>query len=283
MNIHPTAVVSSQAMLANDVEIGPFCVIEPDVHVDAGTRLASHVVLKQGTTLGRDNQVFDGAVLGGMPQHLNMPPEPGRLVVGRGNIIRENTTLHRSLSRDGFTRVGDGNLLMVGSHVGHDCVVGNNVVLTNHVLLAGHVEVGDRAYFGGAAAVHQFCRIGQLTMIGGMARVAKDVPPYMLLDGDTCMVVGLNRVGLRRAGYTQDEIAQLKAAYRVIYRHNLTWNDVLASLALQFTDGPAAALHEFLTGGSRGFVQERRTPPGATLRIHREDDEAALRVQSRAG
>ena len=240
------------------------------------------MVVKSDTTLGERNHVFEGAVLGGLPQHLQLPEQPGGLVIGDDNIIRENATIHRSLEKDGTTRVGDKCLLMVGTHVAHDCTVGGGVILTNNVLLAGHVEVAERAYLGGASAVHQFCRIGRLAMIGGMARVKKDVPPFVLVDDATSLIVGLNKIGLRRAGFASEEIQQLKDAYRLIYRRGLTWKEILAALASEFPDGHAAEFHEFFCGGTRGFVPERRTPPSATLRLHR-DESAEPDYRSKAG
>jgi UDP-N-acetylglucosamine acyltransferase len=161
---------------------------------------------------------------------------------------------------------------MVGAHVAHDCTLGDGVILTNNTLLGGHVTVDDKAYLSGGVAVHQFCRIGRLAMVGGLARVRRDVPPFVLIDGDTTMVVGLNKVGLRRAGFTGDEFSQLKAAYRIIYRNGLTWQETLDMLRVQFTEGPAAEfLPFFLAGGKRGYVQERRTPPGAIVRLMRDE------------
>jgi UDP-N-acetylglucosamine acyltransferase len=169
--------------------------------------------------------------------------------------------------------VGDHNLLMVGTHVAHDCTVGNNIVFANNALLGGFVTIGDRAFVSGAVAVHQFCRIGQMAMVGGCARVVQDVPPYVTVDGHTGMIVGLNLVGLRRNGFGPQEIAQLKAAYRVIYRRSLRWTDVLEQLKKEFSTGPAADFHPFLSQGTRGFVQERRMPPGATLKLRRASDD----------
>lgn len=272
MKIHPLAVVHPKASLGHDVEIGPFCVVEEGVSLGAGTRLANHVVIRRGTVLGRDNRVHEGAVLGGDPQHISPPGPPGGLILGDSNAIREHVTIHRSLQTDGFTRIGNGCLLMVGSHVAHDCALGDHVILTNDVLLAGHIEVGDRAYFGGGAAAHQFCRIGSLAMVGGHASVKKDVPPYVTLDGETGMVVGLNRVGLRRNGYTQEQVDDLKRAYRILYRQGLNWNDALETLRTTFPTGPAAAFHQFVCQSKRGVSQERRTPPGATIRLVRDDD-----------
>jgi UDP-N-acetylglucosamine acyltransferase len=238
-----------------------------------GCHLAGRVSVKSGTILGRDNLVLEGTVLGGMPQHIHMPEHPGTTEIGDGNVFRENVTVHRALEAGHVTRIGSRCLFMVNSHAAHDCIVHDNVVLTNGTMLGGHVEIGQRAYLGGGAAVHQFCRVGRMAMIGGLARVVQDVPPFVTLDGETSMVVGLNRVGLRRAGLSQQDIFDLKAAYRVIYRSGLMWQEILDTLRLEFPVGPASEFAEFLSGGKRGFVQERRTPPGAIVRLHRDEED----------
>jgi UDP-N-acetylglucosamine acyltransferase len=272
VSIHPLAVVSPHAEVGANVRIGPFCVVEAGVKLGDGCHLTGRVTVKSGTVLGRDNLVMDGTVLGGMPQHIHLPEYPGVVVIGDGNVIRENVTVHRALEAGHVTTIGSRCLLMVGSHVAHDCTVGDGVILTNNTLLGGHVSVSDKAYVGGGVAIHQFCRIGRLAMVGGLARVLRDVPPFVTIDGDTAMVVGLNKVGLRRAGFTAEEFVQLKTAYRVMYRSGLTWNEMLDALGVQFTTGPAAEfLPFFLAGGKRGFVQERRMPPGAIVRLVRDD------------
>jgi UDP-N-acetylglucosamine acyltransferase len=279
VSIHPLAVVSPHAELGNNVRIGPFCVVEAGVVLGDGCHLAGRVTIKSGTVLGRDNLVLEGTVLGGMPQHIHMPEHPGTTEIGDGNVFRENVTVHRALEAGHVTRIGNRCLFMVAAHAAHDCVVEDNVVLTNGSMLGGHVQVGQRAYVGGAVGVHQFCRIGQLAMIGGCARVIRDVPPFIMLDGDTAMVVGLNKVGLRRAGFTANDILDLKAAYRIIYRSGLMWQEMLDTLQSEFAAGPAAEFREFFLGGKRGFVQERRTPPGAIVRLRRdESDDAAFVV-----
>jgi len=204
---------------------------------------------------------------------MHAPENPGTLVIGAKNIIREHVTVHRSLQAGTSTVIGDECMLMVGSHVAHDCQIGNNVILTNGVMLGGHIEVGDRACFGGNAAVHQFTRVGRLAMIGGCTKLTRDVPPFMLTDGTTAMVSGLNKVGLRRAGLSREEITELKAAYRVIYREGLLFEDMIAALEEKFTQGVTAELAPFFRGGKRGFVQERRSPPQVTLRVHPAVDE----------
>jgi UDP-N-acetylglucosamine acyltransferase len=273
VTVHSSAVISPSAQISPDVRIGPFCVVEPGTVIGPGCVLESRVVVKQGTTLGPNNRVFDGAVLGGLPQHVHIPERPGTVGIGTGNTIRENVTVHRALVTDHATTIGNNCLLMVGSHVAHDCRVGNNVILTNNVLLAGHVAVADRAYLSGAAAVHQFCRIGSLAMVGGQAHLVQDVPPYVTVDGLSTMVVGLNKIGLRRAGYDQAAIQELMAAYRVIYRSGLRWIEILEQLRTQFPTGPATLFYEFLSTTARGIVSERRAPPGANIKL-RETVEA---------
>jgi UDP-N-acetylglucosamine acyltransferase len=221
VSIHPLAVVSPHAELGTNVRIGPFCVVEAGVVLGDGCTLASRVTVKSGTVVGRDNLIMEGTVLGGMPQHLHMPEHPGTITIGDGNVFRENCTVHRALAAGNETRIGNRCLLMVDAHVAHDCKVADGVILTNGVMLGGHVTVGEKACMGGASAAHQYCRIGRLAMVGGMARVIRDVPPFTMLDGQTAMIVGLNKVGLRRAGFTAAMMNDLKAAYRVIYRSGL--------------------------------------------------------------
>jgi UDP-N-acetylglucosamine acyltransferase len=274
MTIHPLAIVSPEAQIGNQVTIGPFAVIESDVVIGEGCRIAAHAVIKDGTILGAHNEVGEAAILGGHPQHLKKPEKLGRLIIGGHNIIREHATLHRAMKPEAATVVGEHNMFMAGAHVAHDCCVGNRVVLANNVLLAGHVTVEDAAFLSGAVGVHQFCRIGSLAMIGGLARVVQDVPPYVLIDGTSGCVVGLNLVGLRRNGYTTDQVAQLKRAYRLIYRRGTKWTEILADLQNEFTAGPAMAFYQFLSSGKRGFVQERRLPPGATIKLRPQADDA---------
>ena len=282
MSIHPLSLVSPQARLGRDVVIGPYAIVEADAEIGDRCELASGAVVKSGVTLGPDNRVMEGAVIGGPPQHVQMPPKIGRVVIGRGNVFRENCTIHRALHEGATTTIGDNNLLMVGTHIAHDCQVGNNVIFANNVLLAGHVAIEDRAFVSGAVGIHQFCRIGRLAMLGGHARVVQDVPPFVTVDGTTGCIVGLNLVGLRRNGYAAADIAELKAAYRLIYRSGLKFKDMLRQLEVRFTSGPAAAYFPFLTSGTRGFAQERRMPPGATLKLRRPaDDEDAANLRAR--
>lgn len=264
-SIHPTAVIDPQAVLGCQVSIGPFCVVEAGAVVGDRCRLGAGVVVKQRTTLGDDNDVDEGTVLGGRPQHVARHEQWGYLRIGSRNMIRENVTIHRAMAPEGFTTVGDDNLIMVNAHVAHDCRVGSHTIITNNVMLAGHVTVGDYAYLSGGVGVHQFCRIGSHAMVGGQSHINKDVPPYVTVDGLSTRVVGLNVIGLKRRGFTPDDILQLKQAYRIIYRHGLTWEQVLETLKATFTAGPAADFYPFLRVGQRGFILERRTPLDATI------------------
>lgn len=274
MKIHPSACVSAEAEIDPSVEIGPFCYIAAGVRLAAGCRLLANVSIHENTTLGEGTTVYEGAVLGGLPQHLSVPEQTGRLVIGARNTIREHVTIHRAMQAGAATTIGDECLLMVGAHVAHDCQIGNHVILTNGVMLGGHVQIGDRACLGGNAAVHQFCRIGRLAMVGGCSKVTQDIPPFTLTDGGTAaMIVGLNRVGLRRAGFSREEVLSLKSAYRLIYREGLAFHETISALRERFPVGVAAEFAEFFENGRRGFVQERRSPPKVVLRVHPAVDE----------
>jgi UDP-N-acetylglucosamine acyltransferase len=266
--IHPSAIVSDRAQIGADVEIGPFCIVESDTKIGDRTKLVGHVTIKQGTVIGSENTICEGAVLGGLPQHTRAPERIGGLRIGGRNTIREHVTIHRAMHEGHDTTIGDDCLIMVGAHIAHDGSIGSRVILTNGVMLGGHVQVGDRACLGGNAAVHQFCRIGRLAMVGGCTKVVQDLPPFVLTDGGTAMIVGLNRVGLQRAGMTRSEILELKAAYRVIYREGLTFQEMVESLEQRFPASIASEFAEFFRTGSRGFIQERRSPPKVALRIH---------------
>ena len=271
--IHTSAIVSNDAQIGADVEIGPFCIVESDTKIGDRTKLVGHVTIKKGTVIGSENMICEGAVLGGLPQHTRAPERIGGLRIGDRNTIREHVTIHRAMHEGHDTTIGDDCLIMVGAHIAHDGCIGSRVILTNGVMLGGHVQVGDRACLGGNAAVHQFCRIGRLAMVGGCTKVVQDLPPFVLTDGGTAMIVGLNRVGLQRAGLTRAEILELKAAYRVIYREGLTFQAMVESLEQRFPSSIAAEFAEFFRTGSRGFIQERRSPPKVALRIHPAVDE----------
>jgi len=283
VSIHPLANVSPEARLGVGVSIGAFASVEADVELGDHCVVSSGAVVKSGVKAGPHNEFGEHSVIGGAPQHAGRPQHIGRVVIGEGNVFREYVTIHRALKPETATTVGNVNYVMASGHFGHDCTVGNHAIFANGAMLGGHVSVSDRAFVSGAVAVHQFCRVGRLAMVGGHARVVQDVPPFMLLDGQSGCIVGLNIVGLRRSGHTAEDIATLKSAYRLVYRRGLPWKDVLEALRTEFTNGPVTQLLEFLSAGTRGFVQERRAPPAATLRLRVPDEDAAAPIRIKAG
>lgn len=276
------ACVDPKARLGTGVQVEAFARIEGDVSIGDYCTVRSGAVIRAGVRAGCHNEFCEHAVIGGAPQHAARPTDTGRLEIGDHNVFREGVTIHLALKPENTTRVGDHNYIMAGGHLGHDVVLGNHVIFANGSMLGGHVTVEDRAFISGGVAVHQFCRVGRLAMVGGHARVVQDIPPYMMVDGISGCIVGLNTVGIRRSGHTTAEINDLKAAYRVIYRHGLAWRDVIATLREEFAEGPASSLAEFLAKGTRGFAQERRgpAPPTIKLRIPDEDEPVVLRAKA---
>ena len=278
MSIYPLAFVSPGAKIGRDVQLGPFCVVESGAEIGDGTILESHAIVKSGTKIGPNNHIFEGAVIGALPQNIHSTGTAGTVVVGAGNTIREGVTIHRAMKPGESTTIGDHCLLMVNSHIAHDCHLGDRVILTNNVMLAGHVTVGSQAFLSGAVGVHQFCRVGRLAMVGGQAHLSRDVPPFVTIDGETSYVVGLNQVGLRRAGVPQEVVAELKRAYRLIFRSESNWKQMLVRLQAEFSQGPAAEFYPFLAQSTRGVVPERRMPRHATLKIHTGESSDGDRV-----
>lgn len=218
--IHPLSHVDPSAEIGEGTTIGPFAVIGPGVRLGANNEIRSHVVIDgPGTQLGDRNKVFPGSVVGAPPQDKKYKGEPTRLVIGDDNLIREHVTLHRGTpTGGGLTKVGSRNMLLVGCHVAHDCDIGNDIVLSNHVLLAGHVKVEDRAILNGAAAMNQFATCGTLAFIGGLTRVARDAPPFLITEGHPARTVKVNAVGLTRSGLARERIEILQRAFRHLFR-----------------------------------------------------------------
>ena len=233
--IHPTALVDPHAELDDDVHVGPFSVVGPEIRLGRGSRLESHVVLTGRTTLGEGCRVFPFACLGHRPQDLKFRGEDSELVIGSNNQIREYVTMHPGTAHGGgVTRVGDGGLFMAGAHVAHDCQIGNGVIMANNATLAGHVSVGDFAVLGGLSAVHQFVRIGRMVMVGGLAGVENDVIPYGTVLGNRAYLNGLNIVGMKRRGMARDVIQNLRASYRLLFAQDGAFVDRLDDVARQF-------------------------------------------------
>ena len=257
VQIDPSARISPHAQLGRDIVVGPFCLIKSGAIVGDRCVLESHVVVETDTTLEKDNHIFQGAALGAAPQHVTAREPFGVLSIGAGNVVRENVTIHRALKPGNTTVVGEHNMIMACAHIAHDCQIGNHIVMCNNAMLAGHVTIHDRAFLSGAVLVHQFCRIGYLAMLGAGARVGKDVLPYLTVDGGYGHVVGLNLVGLRRAGFSASDVRDLKTAYRLVFRNGLSCEEILIRLEKQCFSGPAARFHEFISNSSRSFCRER--------------------------
>ncbi|MBV8162930.1 MAG: acyl-ACP--UDP-N-acetylglucosamine O-acyltransferase [Candidatus Eremiobacteraeota bacterium] len=230
VSIHPLAVVHPAALLGRGVEIGPFCLIGEQVRIGDGTKLLSNVIINGQTSIGRENEIHPFAVLGGTSQDKKYRGEVSFVRIGDRNVIREYVTINRGTGAETETVIGDDNHLLAGVHIAHNCRIGNRVVMSNLASLAGHVIVGDNANIGGMVGVHQFVRIGRTAMIGGMSRVVKDIPPFMLVEGNPTSIYGLNTVGLKRINMTAETVAELKEAYRILYRSNLNLTSALEHL-----------------------------------------------------
>ncbi len=254
---HPTAIVHPEAKLHDTVEVGPYAVIGPKVAMGPGCWVGPHAVVEGNTTVGARNKIFQFASVGAVPQDLKYAGEDTKLVIGDENQIREFVTLHiGTVGGGGATRIGSGNLFMAYTHVAHDCVVGDGCVFANCATLAGHVEIGDHVILGGLSAVHQFTRIGAHAFIAGGAMVAMDVPPYCTAQGDRAELAGLNTVGLTRHGFTEEQIARVKDAYKILFRSKLGLNEALAKLKAEHGGHPEidAMLH-FVGNSKRGITR----------------------------
>ena len=217
-SVHATAFVDTKADLDTGVEIGPYCCVGPDVQLSAGVVLHPHVVLGGHTTIGPRTRIFPFASIGLQPQDLKFSDEPSRLIIGGDNTIREHVTMNPGTAGGGMeTRVGDHCVFMIGVHIAHDCIVGDHVIMANNATLGGHVTIGDHAVIGGLAAIHQFVRIGAHAMIGGMTGVENDVIPFGSVIGERGRLSGLNVIGLRRRGFTKDQVRRLRTVYQLLF------------------------------------------------------------------
>jgi UDP-N-acetylglucosamine acyltransferase len=255
--IHPQAIIDPSARLAADVQVGAFSIIGPGVEIAAGTWVGPHVVINGPTRIGRDNKIFQFSSIGEAPQDLKYAGEPTRLEIGDRNIIRESCTFSRGTVAGGaLTRIGSDNLFMAYVHVAHDCDVGSHTIFANNASLAGHVSVGDYAILGGFTGIHQFCRVGAHCMTGIATISFKDIPPYLLVYGNTAKPYGLNLRGLKRRGFTDDAIEALRSAYKTVYRSGLRLDTALEELR-----SPAARFAEvehfttFIRQSERGIIR----------------------------
>lgn len=257
MLIHPTAIIDSSSVLAEDVSVGPYSIIGPHVEIGAGSKIESHVVIKGPTTIGKNNHIYQFSSIGESTPDLKYKGELTRLVMGDNNVIREGVTIHRGTIQDrSETTIGDDNLIMAYAHVGHDSVVGNHCVIVNNAALAGHVHVGDWAILGGYTLVHQYCHIGPHSFTGMGSAIGKDVPAYMMVSGSPAEVKTINSEGLSRRGFTKAEIRLLQKAFKVIYRQNKMVAEALVELELLSKESKTILpLIESLKNSTRGIVR----------------------------
>ncbi|MFZ6748621.1 acyl-ACP--UDP-N-acetylglucosamine O-acyltransferase [Undibacterium sp. Ren11W] len=262
MAIHPSALIDPKASLDSSVEVGAYTIIGPNVRIGAGTKIGPHVVIEGHTTIGRENTLFQFSSIGAAPQDKKYAGEPTRLEIGDRNVIREFCTFNLGTSQDvGVTRLGNDNWIMAYVHIAHDCQVGNHTIFANNAALAGHVHIGDWVILGGFSNTHQFCKIGAHAMVGMSTSLTQDVPPFVMLNGNPAAAHGINVEGLKRRGFSREQISAIRQSYKLLYKSGLTLEEAKLALDQQVADlAPEQALHvkairEFLDGSTRGIVR----------------------------
>jgi UDP-N-acetylglucosamine acyltransferase len=255
--IHKTAIVSSKAEIADNVSIGPFCIVGDGAVIKKGTKLMSNVVIDGNTEIGEDCTIYPFATIGLPPQDLKYKNEKTGVKIGKKNIIREYASIHRaSVGGDGLTEIGDSNFLLAYVHVAHDCKIGNSTVLINAATLAGHVIVEDFAVIGGVVAIHQFTRIGAYAMVGGFSGIGQDIPPYTMASGARAKLYGLNLIGLKRHGFSDEAVNNLKKAYKILFREKRTLKDALKKIKSDFPETKEIKhLVKFIEENKRGICR----------------------------
>ena len=263
MAVHPSARVAATAHIAPGAEIGPevevgdFCVIEDDVSIGPKTRLEPHVFVKRWTTIGAENEISAGTVLGTDPLDRNFTGGRSYLKIGNGNRIREHYTISRGSEPESLTEIGDSNYIMTSGHIAHNCKIGSHIVICSCALIAGYAEIEDRAYLSGGALVHQYSRVGRLALISGNVRVSRDAPPYFIYSDFEFTPRGLNLVGLRRAGITEDQIGRLKKAYFLLFRSGLEVEEALQRIEAEVPSDHTQHLVEFVRKSKRGICRRQ--------------------------
>jgi UDP-N-acetylglucosamine acyltransferase len=257
LNIHPTAIVHKNARIADGVEIGAYCVIGEHVTIAKDTKIASHVLIEGWTRIGERNKIFSFSSIGAAPQDVGYKNEETYLIIGDDNVIRECATLHRATTKaDRKTEIGNRNYLMAYSHVAHDCKLGNNIIMANSTGLAGHIVIEDYAILGGIVGVHQHVRIGAYAMIGGQSAIVQDIPPYVSAAGNRAQLYGLNTIGLKRKGFTDQMINNLKKAYKIIFRSGLTLEEAFKKAVEEFPDSREVNYFvDFMRDSKRGVTR----------------------------
>ncbi len=257
MNIHPTAIIHPGAVLASGVTVGPYAVIEDNVKIGRGTKIGPHTVIKPFVEIGEDNEIYQFASLGEVPQDLKFEGEESKLVIGDRNRIREFVTFNRGTKGGGgVTSIGDDGFFMAYTHVAHDCQIGNHVIMANGVQMGGHVHIEDYAFIGGLSALHQFVRVGTHSMIGGGSAVSQDVPPYMIIAGTRATLHGLNLVGLKRRGFSDEAVNGIKKAYKAVFKSGLSFKDAKERVLSECPGIPEVLLLlDFVESSGRGICR----------------------------
>ena len=255
--IHPTAIISESARLADDVQVGPYAIIGDNVEIGRGTRIDSHAVVNGPTTIGEDNHIYQFASIGDDPQDKKYAGEPTTLTIGDRNTIREFCTISRGTTQDkGETILGDDNWIMAYVHIAHDCIIGSKTIMANNATLAGHVHVGDWAIFGGFSGAHQFCKIGAHAFVGMYAGANRDVPAYVTVSGTPAVPRGINSEGLKRRDFSAEQIRNIKDAYRLVYRKGLKLSEAIDEIAARSESQPELQLFlDSLRSSDRGIVR----------------------------
>lgn len=256
--IHPTALIDPSAKCADDVEIGAYTIVGPDVEIADGCEIGSHVVIKGPSQIGRNTKISPFCSIGDDPQDKKFDPKgESQLVIGENNVIREYCSINRGTAKGGgITQLGDNNWIMAYCHIAHDCRIGSNVIFANNATLAGHVEIHDYAILGGFTGVHQFCRMGENSFSAISAVIVKDVPPFVIVDGNTARARAINREGLRRRGFDSETISALKEAFKTVYKKGLILNDAIETLSSQAADiSQVRQFVDFINLSQRGIVR----------------------------
>ncbi|MCL2688592.1 MAG: acyl-ACP--UDP-N-acetylglucosamine O-acyltransferase [Chitinispirillia bacterium] len=255
-NIHLTAIIEPGTVIGSNVKIGPYAVIESDVEIGDGSVIDSHVVVGEGTRIGKNCRIFKGAAIGLEPQDKKYAGEKALTIIGDGTILREFVTVNRGTSASGATKIGANCWIMAYCHIAHDCVLGEGVTISNGLAMAGHVTVGNFVTIGGVVAIHQFVKIGDYAMVGAFGLLVNDVVPYALTGSDPVRVAGFNKVGLERRGFTADQVLNIKRAYKILFREELSLNDAISKLETEFPDSAEVKnIVDFVKNSERGFLR----------------------------
>lgn len=273
MQIHPTAIVSKKARLATDSQVGPYTIIGDNVVIGSKTQVGAYCIIEGNTTIGKHCQVFTGAILGSRPQDLKYKGEKSFLEIGDNNIIREYSTFNPGTKENNKTIIGNNNLFMAYSHVAHDCIVGDNCIIANNGTLAGYVTIEDKAAIGGLVAIHQFVRVGSLSIIGGCSKVVQDIPPYSTCDGHPARIYGLNLIGLKRNGISPESIRQLNRAFKILFNAGLSMKHAIEKLEKEIKpSNEVLYLINFIKNSKRGITHSCRS-----RRIYADNKSADIR------